>query len=138
MRDKKVIILIVLGIIAAMSIVYGITSGRSKRRPEEPAMTTGGTQQVPSQGAASFQRRAKRSQYTSWKRSPFIESGLSSSSSSLTLNGIINSGKGLKASIGDAIVKKGDKIGNNTVVDIKKDRVILNDGTKNIELKLKE
>lgn len=138
MRNKKVIILIVLVIIAAMSIVYGVTASRPKRQAEEPAVTTDETQQVPPQGATSFHRRAKRSQYTSWKRSPFLASGLSSSSSSLSLSGIINSGRGLKAAIGDSIVGKGDTIGNYKVVDIKKDRVILNDGTKNVELKLKE
>jgi len=32
MRNKKVIILIVLSIIAAMSIVYGVTASRPKRQ----------------------------------------------------------------------------------------------------------
>ena len=138
MRDKKVIVLIVLGIIAVMSIVYGVTASRPKKGPEEPAITAGETQQVQSQGAISFQRRAKRSEHTSWKRSPFVASGVSGSSSNLALSGIINSGRGLKAAIGDSIVGKGDTVGNYKVIDIKKDRVILNDGTKDLELKLRE
>ena len=40
--------------------------------------------------------------------------------------------------IGDAIVRKGDKVGSNTVVDVQKDKVILNDGAKNFELKLEK
>ena len=40
--------------------------------------------------------------------------------------------------IGEAIVAKGGKVEGNTIVDIKPDRVILNDGTKNFELKLEQ
>jgi hypothetical protein len=39
------------------------------------------------------------------------------------------------AVINHNVVKKGDKAGHYTVIDIKADRVILNDGTKDIELK---
>jgi len=42
------------------------------------------------------------------------------------------------AMIGDVIVKRGDKLGANTVVEINPDSIILNDGTKDFELKLKE
>lgn len=138
MQNKKLITLIVLVVIAAASLIYGVTASRSKKRPPETTVVSGEAQQPSAVSEGSVQRRAKRSKYTSWNRSPFVESGASGSSSVLVLNGIINSGRGLKASIGDQFVKKGDKIGNNTVIDIKKDSVILSDGTKTIELKLKE
>ena len=59
-------------------------------------------------------------------------------SSSLSLNGIIWDKKNPKAMLGDAFVKKGDTVGGNKVVDIKKDRVILNDGSKDFELNLEK
>lgn len=42
------------------------------------------------------------------------------------------------AIINHKVVKNGDKADNNIVVDIKEDRVILNDGNKDFELKLKK
>jgi len=42
------------------------------------------------------------------------------------------------AMINDTIVKNGDRIGDNTVIEIRQDKVILSDGTKDFELKLKE
>ncbi|MDI6758204.1 MAG: hypothetical protein QMD94_00795 [Candidatus Omnitrophota bacterium] len=56
----------------------------------------------------------------------------------LRLVGIIWDKKGSLAIINNDIVKIGDKIGAVTVVDIKQDRVILNDGSRNIELILRE
>lgn len=38
------------------------------------------------------------------------------------------------AIINDAIVKIGDKVSGNIIVDIKQDKVILNDGTNDFEL----
>ncbi|MDP3804349.1 MAG: hypothetical protein Q8Q87_02215 [Candidatus Omnitrophota bacterium] len=137
MRDKKFIALMVLSIFAVVSLMYGI-SARPKGRAERVYITTGGNSQILPQAAVPTQRRAKRSKFTSWKRSPFVPTGVPGTSSSLVLSGILSSGKGLKATIGDAIVGKGDKVGGNTVVDIKKDKVILNDGTKDFELKLNE
>ena len=58
--------------------------------------------------------------------------------SKLSLNGIIASGKTFKAMIGDSIVGKGDKISGNTVLEVQKDKVILNDGTKDFELKIEQ
>ena len=40
--------------------------------------------------------------------------------------------------IGDSIVGKGDKIDGNTVIEVEKEKVILNDGTKDFELKLEK
>ncbi len=56
----------------------------------------------------------------------------------LRLTGIMGDKKDSLAIINGDIVKIGDKIGAVIVVDIKQDRVILNDGFRNIELVLKE
>jgi hypothetical protein len=135
MRDKKTVILIILSIFAAVSLFYGITS-RPGKRTKGAYTNTGENPPSSSQAAFSAERRAKRSRFTSWRRNPFLPSGVSGASSDLVLNGILNSGGKLKAMIGSTVVANGDKIGANTVVDIKKDRVILNDGTKDFELTL--
>ena len=58
--------------------------------------------------------------------------------SSLFLSGIISTEKGSAAVINNNILRAGDKIAVNTVVKIDKDSVILNDGSKDFELKLVE
>ena len=52
----------------------------------------------------------------------------------LSLNGIVWDEENPKAIINGAIIGIGDKLGVNTIVDIKKDRVILNDGAADFEL----
>lgn len=142
MKDKKVIILIVLGIGAVISIIYGITTpAKWEARPDAAAASKSlnhvAVTRVESKAAQPAERRYKRSAYTSWKRSPFVPAG-TSVSSSLVLSGIIWNKDKPKAMIGDAIVLKGDTVGGNKVVDIKPDSVILNDGTKDFELKIEK
>lgn len=133
MQNKKVVILIVLSIFAAISLIHGLTA-RPKAGSAVPAITAP-VSMVPDKGVLSVERRAKRSKFTSWKKSPFVPSG-TPASSNLVLSGIIWNKDKPKAMIGDTIVTKGANIAGNTVVDIKPDRVILNDGTKDFELKM--
>ena len=58
--------------------------------------------------------------------------------SSLSLTGIISTDNGPAAVINNRIVRIGDKIGTNKVIQIKGDSVVLNDGSKDFELKLTE
>ncbi|MFA5090843.1 MAG: hypothetical protein WC510_07485 [Candidatus Omnitrophota bacterium] len=58
------------------------------------------------------------------------------SSYSLALTGIIWDEENPLAIINDRIVKTGDKVSLNNVVAIKQESVVLNDGTKDFELKL--
>lgn len=135
MKDKKVIILIVLGIFAFFSIIHGIiTPGGKRRVATEVTSGSAGIDIV--RGSGSDTRRAVRTQYKSWKRSPFVPGARASTG--LSVSGIIWSKTNPKAMVGDTLVKKGDTVGGNKVVDIKKDRVILNDGNKDFELKLEK
>lgn len=85
--------------------------------------------------STSEQKRAKTS-YGSWGGNPFVLQLSSRTITKLVLNGIVWDKVTPRAIISNDIVRIGDKIGNNTVVDIKQDRVILNDGTSNFELRL--
>lgn len=133
MQNKKVVILIVLSVFAAISLIHGLTA-RPKARSAVPAITAPGNM-VPTEGVFSVERRAARSKFTSWKRSPFVPSG-TPASSNLVLSGIIWNKDKPKAMINDMILTKGDSVGENKIIDIKPDRVILNDGTKDFELKM--
>jgi len=138
MQNKKVIILVVLSIFAVISLARGIMAPSKHRTVSAPAVSSqqaAGAQ--PADSHTAMQRRARRSAFKSWKRSPFAPVG-TATSTTLVLNGIIWNKDRPKAMIGDTIVTKGEKIGENKVVDIKPDRVILNDGTNNFELKMEK
>ena len=136
MQNKKVIALIVLAIFAVISLIHGMTARPKKKLAVSPETAQTAGPPAPKE-VLTVERQYKRSAYKSWKRSPFVPTG-TSTSSSLTVSGIIWSKDKPKAMVGDAMVVKGDKVGGNTVVDIKPDRVILNDGTKDFELKLEK
>lgn len=141
MQNKKVIILVVLAVVAILSLLYGIVAPpKSKYAASSRIDITCQENILPSSTAVTVKRRAARTRFTSWGRNPFALKGAPQATPSQTfdLGGIMWNEKNPKAMIGDAVVGKGGKIGSNTVVDIKKDRVILNDGTKDFEIKLKE
>ncbi len=141
MQDKKVIALMVLSVLAVISLVYGVTS-TPKSRAKAPATPAGQVAAAPAQStvksAVSTARRARRSQFKTWKRNPFASGQTASTASELTLNGIIWNKTKPKAMIGDAIVVKGDLLGTNKVIDIQPNKVILNDGTKDFELRIEK
>ncbi|OGW94250.1 MAG: hypothetical protein A3G36_05480 [Omnitrophica bacterium RIFCSPLOWO2_12_FULL_45_13] len=134
MQDKKFLTLIVLAIFAVISLIYGSIAVHPKGRKDHPAPQAGSL--TPHTVYISAERRAKRSEFKSWKRNPFVPVGGAPIPANLILSGIIWNKENPKAVIGDAIVAKGGKISGNTVLDIQQDRVILTDGTKDFELKL--
>jgi fumarate reductase subunit C len=140
MRDKKVVVLIILAVLALISLIYGITAspkGRSKNAAAKRQVAITQSQGV-AKNVVPTKRLPKRSQFKTWKRNPFIVGQAASTSSELVLNGIIWNKAKPKAMIGDAIIVKGDTIGANKIVDILPDRVILNDGMKDFELKMEK
>ena len=145
MQDKKVIVLIILAVLAVASLIYGVTAspkGRAKSAATtaETQVNAAPTQVSVAKSVLPAGRRAKRSQFKAWNRNPFAAIRKASpAAAGLTLNGIIWNNTNPKAMIGDAIVVKGDVIGQQTkVIDVQPDRVILNDGTKDFELKLEK
>ena len=137
-NTTKVILAVMLGIAGIFSIIHGITASSPRRsRSASPAAAVVRSQrQAPEGKALPAERFAARTRFKGWRRHLFAPSGTYGDSSALVLNGIFAKGKTYKAMIGDTIVMKGDKIGPNTVVDVQKNKVILNDGTKDFELNL--
>lgn len=138
-QDKKIAALIVLSIAAVFSLIYGITySPKIKRQPStEPQVIQ---QEKSKEGVTRFnstERYAKRTSYNTWGRNPFIIKKIHAKTvTELTLSGIMWDLESPRAIINNEVVKETDKIGENTVIEIRKTSVILNDGTENFELRL--
>lgn len=136
-QNKKIIILILLVILAAVSLIYGITTppkGRDKKSAtdftsviEEQEVLT-----VDKNGVAS-KRQARKTDYLSWDRNPF---SLKEICGGLVLNGILWDEEKPVAVINNFELSVGDKIEGNVVVEIKPQAVILNNGIENFELRL--
>ncbi|MGA2775024.1 MAG: hypothetical protein ABSE81_03050 [Candidatus Omnitrophota bacterium] len=141
-QNTKLIILIILSILGIFSLIRGaVTPTKSRRLAslESKPVTAGQEKPVSlTEEGLSVKRYAKRSNYSSWSRDPFIK-GVPikpAGEGNLDLKGIIWDEKLPLALINGKTVKIGDKVGPNTVVDIRKDRVVLNDGSRDWELKL--
>ncbi|MDP3731698.1 MAG: hypothetical protein Q8R31_01530 [Candidatus Omnitrophota bacterium] len=137
MQNKKLLLLIALSIIAVFSLFYGMFTPSRTERNLITKDTAIQKTIVTEKGIISLTRGAKRSNYSSWGRNPFSISGAPIRRlGALTINGILWDKKNPLAIINEEIVKVGDKIDGNTVVGIKQDRVILNDGSKDTEFLL--
>lgn len=137
LHHKKLLLLIVLSITALFSLFHGILSPAGTKRGL--LAKDAGSQKaiLTEKGIIFLTRRAKRSDYSYWGRNPFSISGARIwRLGALTINGILWDKKNPLAIINEEIVKVGDKIDGNTVVGIEQNRVILNDGSKDIELLL--
>ncbi len=137
MKNKKLIVAIVLCVAGVLSVIYGIiapTKGKKSTRSQasEPTETA-----APAKKIVPTERRAKKTEFTSWGRNPFLPKGApGAAGSAFVLEGIMWSEKNPKAMINSTIVEIGDEIGGNKIIDIKKDRVILSDGTEKITLRM--
>ena len=108
MQNKKVVILIALGIAAFISLIYGASA---KTKWQSTAASHGAVIKTGSDGRGNpvdvigqTKRRAIRTQFRSWKRSIFVpKTAAGTAYSKLSLSGILASGKGFKAMIGDSI-----------------------------------
>ncbi len=135
MKDRKLILLGVLSVLAVLSIAYGSSkAGRGVPPNANPGEALG--TEIPL-GLAALQRPEKKSHYSDWGRNPFLEKEtLVSKVVPLNLEGIAWDKENPKAVINARIVGVGEDIEGRKVVDIAQDRVIVNDGVKNEELRL--
>ena len=137
MENKKLIILAVLAVFGIASLIYGITS---------PPRGKNGTLSAPKRGHEPLPdkerivptaRNASRSAYDEWGRNPFTPAGYGKvERPELTISGVIWDEKTPKAIINNDIVGVGAIIGPYTVIEIRRDSVTLNDGTKDTTLDL--
>lgn len=136
-NNKKVILLVILVMIAVFNIARNL--GVSPDEPDS-GITSGrdGGPRVAFDPSDAV-RGAKKTDFESWKRSPFIPTEVAAKEvPMLALSGIFWDEDKATAIIDDEIVTIGDRIGDIVVVDIQKHTVKLNDGEDDFELTLQE
>lgn len=138
MQDKRLIALIVLGIMAVLSLIYGILAPSKARRARSSHSTSTAESYVSSIAGKiplPKTRHAPKTTYESSERNPFtLQEGLSDKL--LALNGIAWDKEAPQAIINDRILTVGDQIKGCEVVAIQPNSVTLNDGSQNFELRL--
>jgi len=139
-EKKKLVILIVLGALAVLSLVRGILTPSAVRRDlaSTPAETVEKTEPAATRVAIGpSARSAKKSNYNAWGRNPFVATKKPGAPvGELNLGGILWDKDKPMAVINDNMVGIGDTVGAYKVVDITQDSVTLNDGTEEHILKL--
>ncbi len=132
MQSKKIILLIVLGIAAIISLTRGIFVSSGKKMPIQP-----GIESSKNNLSISGVRRGA-SKFTSWYRNPFVPKAKEVKVElRIVLNGIVWDANKPVAMINDKVLGMGESLNDKiTVVQIKPDRVILNNGESDFELKL--
>ena len=140
MKNKKVIILIIVAVVALFSLIYGIVTPSKVRREaasKKPIVFQKSESLAPAKKITTAKRVTRRTNYTSWGRSPFLlKRDVVKTVAGFTLNGILWDEEAPQAIINDNVVGIGDEIRGNTVVDIKEDRVVFSDGYSNFELEI--
>ncbi|RJP28073.1 MAG: hypothetical protein C4533_06275 [Candidatus Omnitrophota bacterium] len=149
MKDKKqleAIITVVLIVIFIFTLVR--VFGRTKKNltANENAKTVVGSfnkiqaqekdKDTPNKRLSIWREEALKLQL---KTDPFTGARISPVKTSvrqLSLNGILADDKGILAIINNEIVGVGDRVDNYIVIKIEKDKVILNDGVNNFEIRL--
>jgi hypothetical protein len=135
----------VLVVILLLVVFSAVQRGKQKKRP---AIARAATAALPADNKGSQQKVSIQDLYrmleaesgnTKLRRDPFSTNLISyedGTSTTLSLKGISWDNVSPLAIINDEVVRVGDNIGGRKVIEIKEDRVILNDGKGNLELKL--
>lgn len=141
MNNKKLIIAIVLCIMAVISLIYGMRAAPKGERQAAPISEVSSQDEaVPTAPRIiPIKRRAAKTNFNFWGRNPFVQEETAVKAvEKFTLNGIMWDEKKPLAIINNDVVGIGDKVGESRIVGITKESVILNDGTRNFELRLTE
>ena len=134
---KKIIVLVVLAVIAAWTWLPKLNLLKSIGKEKAKPGYAGFFEPMPAR-----KKNKKRTSYKDWGKNPFSASKAaippSVGSRGTRLGGIIYDANDVCALINDELARKGDFVDGKKVVEIYRDRVILNDGSKDIELRLEE
>lgn len=149
-RKKDIVELIIISVLIFILLLLGMKSlgriRRAKRIKSAPKSLTTTYRKRTSAGETRGQTEGiykhleQEAKNLKIKRDPFAFGSTISTpettASDLSLVGILWDKVNPLAIIDDNIVKIGDSVGSNKVVDIRQDRVILNDGINDFELNL--
>lgn len=143
--DKKRVEIIISGILILVFIlVWSNTIKVIKKRVRQrvPLPSPVSVETIPKEEKKEIYTRERpkedKVERLVWVRCPFSGKIYTSQEGlqDIELEGIIWDDKNPLAMINGRVIKIGDMVSGNRVVDIKKDRVILNDGTRNFEIQL--
>ncbi len=135
-KDKKQ--KIVLSAILVLAVFIWARALKNRDRPyfRTKDVTKIGSVPIFKMAAGPRRREKTKSAYSGWGRNPFVF-GVSGEGK-IILQGILSDKEDSRALINDHYVKEGDRVDEYIVVDIRQDKVILNDGTNDKELSLGE
>jgi hypothetical protein len=140
--DKKRIEIIVTALLVLVLVVVWINSCNflSKRKAASVTAPLAGASASPLPATVTVSPSVKTPVVDAgtWSRCPFSGKIYSEAEGrqDLNLSGIMWSPKKPLAVINERVVKAGDKIFGSVVIEIRKDKVILNNGSADFELKL--
>ena len=139
MKNRRLIILVAVGCIAALSVIRGIMNF-SKDTRSKPDASLGSAPTTSKNAPINLPEGTEmaRTKYSSWGRNPFaaVEAGSRSEASGLSLSGIAWEANRPQAVINGRIVGVGDEVAGSRVVEINQDSVVLSDGSNRFVLKL--
>ncbi|MBI4335518.1 MAG: hypothetical protein HY589_02575 [Candidatus Omnitrophica bacterium] len=136
MKKEKVELIITLALAPVMIFIIArnITDVKKKRdvfpRPRARPESVG-------TGVVPDREEPKRISSLSWGRDPFVFGGAKTAEGDLVLNGIVWDEKNPSAIINGNIVNIGGEINGNIIVDIQRERVIVNKGGATYEMNLR-
>ncbi|MFH1360213.1 MAG: hypothetical protein ABIJ41_04150 [Candidatus Omnitrophota bacterium] len=123
-------------VLVLIFVILSAVRGQKSRRPQG-FFQNQNTPAEQSKTAGLYSRLEEETNNLQINRDPFFKKPQASTQESgLQLNGIAWEKGDPKAIINNKIVEIGSEINGHTVVNIKKDRVILNNGIRNIEILL--
>lgn len=141
-KNKKLVLLIFLSILAVASLIYGIlTPPGGRRSSAEKPFPSGHAPSSTSKDPSLPERTFQRGEHALWGRTPFFPKAAdfqTTANAVFVLNGIVWDGHLSQALINDQIVTVGRQVDGSRVVRIEKDRVVLNDGSQDFELRLRD
>lgn len=147
--DKKRIELIATAIMVFILIIAWMNSMKAIRKRSSPApvvaaagsVTAEPKAQMPSGAKPAVNKTEPQDEISQWGRDPFsgkiyVTASRAQGLGDLKVEGIIWDKNNPMAMVNGHVLKKGDNFKGNVVVDIKENSVILNDGNRDLELKI--
>ncbi|PIQ88626.1 MAG: hypothetical protein COV72_07385 [Candidatus Omnitrophica bacterium CG11_big_fil_rev_8_21_14_0_20_42_13] len=129
MRDKKLVLLIILIVAAVASLIYGIATPpkTSYRELPEGKIIVEGQKSVLPENIIPKRRTGKKTIFSSWGRSPFTKKDImpDAASGELVLNGIIWDDKAPLAIINDQAAGEGQDVAGARIKSILPDKVVV-------------
>src|SRR3989338_6885219 len=136
-EKSQLVLTVILGIILILLSVRAYHQLQAKRPMRSWAGAVAAPAVSADQAAPSYVALAEEAGQTSIERDPVFPAS-KVSAASIVLNGIFWDEVNPTAVINNEILQAGQSVNGKVIMEIQSDKVILNDGSRNIELKMYE